>query len=373
MKNKNKKRVLIVAGGTAGHVFPAIEVANKFYKNGYNISFVTDKRMYEFLSKKKHHLELGIDLFCFYGRGFSKNNYFYNINSSFYLIMGVYQSLINILFFRPQISIGFGGYITVPILVVSHIFRINVFIHEGNSVVGRANKLLYLICKKMFINFEKVKTFEESNNKLHFVGMPIKKDILKLSELKYKPCKDGFLNLLITGGSLGAEIMATKISLALVTIPLKLRKKLKIIQQVRKENYSELKKLYEKYNINFRLENFIENMPSELSKADIIICRSGAATISENLIAGIPAIMIPLASSSDNHQFYNADFIEKKGAGWLIRECELSKENLVVNKLKKIFTNLENLDKVSQTAKKLAILNSTDRIVRITSSYIKKN
>ena len=203
--------------------------------------------------------------------------------------------------------------------------------------------------------------------------MPIKKDILKLSELKYKPCKDGFLNLLITGGSLGAEIMATKISLALVTLPLKLRKKLKIIQQVRKENYSELKKLYEKYNINFRLENFIENMPSELSKADIIICRSGAATISENLIAGIPAIMIPLASSSDNHHFYNADFIEKKGAGWLIRECELSKENLVVNKLKKIFTNLETLDKVSQIAKKLAILNSTDRIVRITSSYIKKN
>ena len=225
----------------------------------------------------------------------------------------------------------------------------------------------------MFTNFEKVKTFEESNNKLHFVGMPIKKDILKLSKLTYKPCKDGFLNLLITGGSLGAEIMATKISLALVTLPIKIRKKLKIIQQVRKENYSELKKLYEKYNINFRLENFIENMPSELSKADIIICRSGAATISENLIAGIPAIMIPLASSLDNHQFYNAVFIEKKGAGWLIRECELSKENLLVNKLKNIFTNLENLDKVSKTAKKLAILNSTDRIVKITSSYIEKN
>ena len=339
MKNKNKKRVLIVAGGTAGHLFPAIEVANKFYKNGYNISFITDKRMFEFLSNKKHHLELGIDLFCFYGRGFSKKKYFYNINSSFYLIMGVYQSLINILFFRPQISIGFGGYITVPILIVSHIFRINVFIHEGNSVVGRANKLLYLICKKMFINFEKVKTFEESNNKLHFVGMPIKKDILKLSKLKYKSCKDGFLNLLITGGSLGAEIMATKISLALVKLPIKLRKKLKIIQQVRKDNYSELKKLYEKYDINFRLENFIENMPLELSKADIIICRSGAATISENLISGIPAIMIPLASSSDNHQFYNADFIEKKGAGWLISEYELSKENLLVNKLENIFTN----------------------------------
>ena len=67
------------------------------------------------------------------------------------MILGVYQSLINILFFRPQISIGFGGYITVPILIISHIFRINVFIHEGNSVVGRANKLLYIICKKMFL------------------------------------------------------------------------------------------------------------------------------------------------------------------------------------------------------------------------------
>ena len=85
------------------------------------------------------------------------------------------------------------------------------------------------------------------------------------------------------------------------------------------------------------------------------------------------AIMIPLASSSDNHQFYNADFIEKKGAGWLISEYELSKENLLVNKLENIFTNLENLDKVSKAAKKLAILNSTDRIVRITSPYIEKN
>ena len=114
-------------------------------------------------------------------------------------------------------------------------------------------------------------------------------------------------------------------------------------------------------------------MPSELSKADIIICRSGAATISENIIAGIPAIMIPLASSSDNHQFYNAEFVEKKGAGWLIRENELSNENLLVNKLENIFNNLENLDRVSKTAKKLAILDSTDRIVRITSSYIEKN
>ena len=147
MNNSKKKYILISAGGTAGHVLPAIEVAKEFYSRGYLVSFFTDSRMYNNIKSKPNFINNEIKLFSIKGRGIDRTNIFKNIITLILMTIGIFQSFSRLIFIRPVIAIGFGGYITVPVLFACYIFRVKIFIHEGNAILGKANKLLYKISK----------------------------------------------------------------------------------------------------------------------------------------------------------------------------------------------------------------------------------
>lgn len=370
MSNKKLKNVLISAGGTAGHVFPAIEVAKEFCSRGYFIFFVTDRRMYDFVKKQPNFINKNIKLFCYRGKGFQRKNILQNCLSFVSLLSGLFQSFAYLIFNRPAIAIGFGGYITVPVLFACYILKIKVFIHEGNAILGKANKLLYRISKKLMTHFVKLEENGDKNFNYICVGMPVRKEIVDLNKFNYTKIKNKTINILITGGSLGAEIMAFKIANTIIRFSPELKIKLSIVQQVRRENFSELKKIYDKNNINAELEIFIKNMAKYLKWADLIICRCGAGTLAENLIVGKPAVMIPLANSADNHQLYNAKLAEDRGVGWVITEEELENFTEIKNKLEHIIRNIEKFQKTSEIKKQKVILDSASRIADITSSYI---
>ena len=157
--------------------------------------------------------------------------------------------------------------------------------------------------------------------------------------------------------------MATKIAKAISCFPESLKNKISIIQQVRKENYLYVKELYDKSSIKFKLETYIENMPKTLCWCHLIICRSGAGTLAENLISGKPSIMIPLSISSDNHQMKNALMIEKIGAGQIINDTELNDHDVLISKLKSIIFNTEGLYMMSKSAKRNTTLDSSNELV----------
>ena len=353
------KNIFVVGGGTAGHVIPAIQLSRELIKNNYKVIFITDYRMFGFV--EKNIKEKNFKLLCLKGRGLYKNSILKNLLSFYLLFLAIFQSLYFIVIYRPILSYGFGGGITIAPLMLSKIFKVPIILHEGNAVLGKANKFLYKYADLLTTFFSHL----DNNNfyKYKFVGMPVRKEIEKISKNKYEVNDNDLINILITGGSLGAEVMATKIAKAISCFPKRLTNKISIIQQVRKENYLYVKELYDKSSIKFKLETYIENMPKSLCWCHLIICRSGAGTLAENLISGKPSIMIPLSISSDNHQMKNALMIEKIGAGQIINDSELNDRDVLISKLKSIIFNAEGLYMMSKSAKQNATLDSSNELV----------
>ena len=353
------KNIFVVGGGTAGHVIPAIQLSRELINNNYRVIFITDYRMFGFV--EKNIKEKNLKLLCLKGRGLYKNSILKNLLSLCLLFLATFQSLYFILMYRPVLSYGFGGGITIAPLMLSKIFKVPIILHEGNAVLGKANKFLYKYADLLTTFFSHL----DNNNyyKYKFVGMPVRKEIEKISGIKYEVNNNDLINILITGGSLGAEVMATKIAKAISCFPEKLKNKISIIQQVRKENYLYVEELYNKSSIKFKLETYIDNMPKTLCWCHLIICRSGAGTLAENLISGKPSIMIPLPISSDNHQMKNALMIEKIGAGQIINDSELNDRDVLISKLKSIIFNAEGLYMMSKSAKQNATLDSSNELV----------
>ena len=371
MNNSKKKYILISAGGTAGHVLPAIEVAKEFYSRGYLVSFFTDSRMYNNIKSKPNFINGEIKLFSIKGRGIDRTNIFKNIITLILMTIGIFQSFSRLIFIRPVIAIGFGGYITVPVLFACYIFRVKIFIHEGNAILGKANKLLYKISKNLMTHFPELKNIDKKKVNYCFVGMPVRPEILDLYKLNYK--MDKTINLLITGGSLGAGVMSLNIAQAIIRFPKDLKFRLRVVQQVRKEHIKELRNIYNKNSIKSELHIFINDMAKYLKWSNIVICRCGASTIAENLISGRPSIMIPFAQSAENHQFLNSKLVETKGAGWVITEDKLQDVGELHNKLISIIKNTRKLFDASKLAKKGIEVRSAEKIVEITTAAIIKN
>ena len=364
----NKNKIMIVAGGTAGHVFPAIELAKEYIIKGESIIFITDSRMYEVINKNIT-INSSLEVLSFPGRGFIKNNLIYNFKSIYLLSLCLIYSFLKVLFNRPKLVFGFGGYITVPPITICKLFYIPVVLHEGNKVVGKANKILLKNVNKFTFFFNDIEGIQKRNNFIQ-VGMPIRKEIEELYMKKYNLVEDKPINILITGGSLGAEVMALNIAKAISKFPSNLKKKIKILQQVRNENMDFVYNLYQESKIDFKLEKFIENFAEALEWSHIVICRCGSGTLSENLVSGRPSILIPLIPSADDHQIKNAKYIENIGAGWIINQKELNNHSLLVDKLQKLIFNKQNLIIASKKAKENISIGAAERLVKIGYSII---
>ena len=368
---KTLKTILVTAGGTAGHTLPALELSNELVKRNYKVIFITDTRMFAFVNKNNKYKD--IKTLCFHGRGLYKKKYFKNIKSIILLILAILQSLRTIYFYKPLLAYGFGGGITIPPLWICNLFKIPIILHEGNMIVGKANKFLSTYAKVLTTSFPRMEGNIHKNVQKKCVGMPVRSSIEDIYKNKYIIKNNELIKILITGGSLGAEVMATKVAKALSCFPKDLLNKIFIIQQVRKENITYVKNLYDNASIQYKLESYIENFSECLNWCHLIICRSGAGTIAENLISGKPSIMIPLPTSSDNHQMKNALMIKDMGAGWIISDNELSDQKQLIIKLKHIIFNKPILYEAAKLAKKNAIMGSSVYLVDIGQKLIKGN
>jgi UDP-N-acetylglucosamine--N-acetylmuramyl-(pentapeptide) pyrophosphoryl-undecaprenol N-acetylglucosamine transferase len=324
------KKILIMAGGTGGHIFPALAIAKELKERGAVVEWLGGKNAMESRLVPRH----GYKFHGVSSSGLRGKNLLVILKAFFLLGCGFFQTVIIFIKYRPNIVIGMGGYASGIGGLISKLFFVPLFIHEQNSVPGTTNRLLSRLASKCFQAFED--TFPESAGAIT-TGNPILFN--PISKNRPKSVK----NLLVLGGSLGAK----KIN---QTIP-QIKPCVNIWHQTGENHLEEVRVLYKKsQHYGAKIEPFIENMAEAYAWADLVISRAGAMTISELIASNSLAILIPFPYAIDNHQKINAEILSKNEAGILLEEENLNPEA--------IDREIEALskDKLHEMAKKLESL-----------------
>lgn len=322
---------MIITGGTGGHIFPGLVIAKYLKKNGCLIKWIGSKNRLESILVPKFN----INIECIY------IPYFKNYINLFYYIKSIYLIIKKIKFWKPDLILGFGGYISFCGIISAWLCNINNIIHEQNSILGFSNKILYYFSTKKLQAFPN--TF--NSNIAITVGNPIRKEILSIKPPNIRLInRRGKINILIIGGSQGSEII-NNVIFKIIKI-LNMNKYL-FFHQVGFLGYKKNIKLINSINNinNYRCVSFIYNIHKFYSWADLIICRSGALTISEISNIGLASILIPLVNK-DNHQYYNAKFLSKNNSAIIINENILNEfllANIILKLNRKKLFNMSNL------------------------------
>lgn len=361
-------RVIIAAAGTGGHINPGIAIANKIEQEEKNseIIFVgTERGIENDLVPRAGYKLKTLEVY-----GLSKKITIDNFKKIIKTIKSLKKAKQMIQEFNPDVVIGTGGYICGPVLKAAQKLKIPTILHESNSYPGLAVKMLEKDTDAILIGLEEAKANLKKAKKIVLTGTPTKINNLKLDDMKKYFLKeklelDPELPLvLVFGGSQGAK----KINDVMIEIiKNKLNKNYQIVWAVGQKNYEEVKTNLKQANLDIeQLENikalpYIYNMEEYMNVADLLICRSGAITITEIAKLGKATIFIPLPNVSQNHQEKNARVLEKKGAARIILNNELTKENLT-KEIDEIITNKALLVQMGENARELDIQNVEDKI-----------
>ncbi len=343
----NINRVMIITGGTGGHIFPGLVIAEYLKKNGCLVKWIGSKDRLESILVPKFKIDIE---YVYIPNFLSLINFNFFLNS-FYYLKSIYIIIKKIRYWKPDLVLGFGGYISFCGIFSAWLCKISSIIHEQNSVVGFSNKILYYIATKSLQAFPN--TF---NSNVITVGNPIRKDILSIKPPNIRLInRIGKINILIIGGSQGSDIINNTIFKIVKILDIN---KYSFLHQVGFLNYKKNLELINNINnINYKCVDFIYNMYNAYNWADLIICRSGALTISEISSIGLAAIFIPFIYK-DNHQYLNAKFLSKNNSAIIINEDELNEFLLVdiILKLdrKKLFnmSNLSYLNRIKNSNRK---------------------
>lgn len=343
-------KIIVTSGGTGGHIYPALSLCKYLENNGEEILFVGGKNKLEEEIIKKEDIEFrGLELE-------NSKGVIGKIKLLINLIKQIKVSLKIIKEYKPDLVIGFGNYISLPVCIASILKGIPLFLHEQNSIMGKANVLLGFFAKKIGYSIPLIK--EKHKNKLVNVGNPRSNDCLKntISNIKINVSKN---NVLIFMGSLGST-----------TINNILKEFIDISDNDNEYHIVTGKKYYQTFikNIkekdNIHIYPYIENMTSFMKKCDLVITRSGATTISEIVTLGMPSILIPSPYVTNNHQYHNAKYLLDKEAAFLLEERNLT-SRLLKEKIDYLLNNKNERIKLRINSLKLAVFDSNNKIYKI--------
>jgi len=360
-------RILLAAGGTGGHLFPAEALAGALLGRGFAVDLVTDERGTGFsrlANVPVHRIASG----GIAGKGISAR-----ARNSLRLALGVLQSRNLLKRLRPLVAVGFGGYPSVPPILVAQWSRIHTVVHEQNAVAGRANRMLMKRASRVALSFEQVKHTEQVPASRKVVtGNPVRAAVSEIGARPYAaPREDGPLNLLVFGGSQGARVFGRVTPPAIALLPDALRRRLKLVQQCRPEDLDSVTDTYRKMGLDAALQPFFNDMPARYDWAHLVMCRSGASSVAEIEASGRPALMIPLPNSIDDHQRANARSLAEQGAGWVLDENECSPEALA-QRLAAILGDRDALQRAAENARRLARTDAAERLADLVAGLTHK-
>lgn len=361
-------RVIISGGGTGGHIFPALSIANmiKQRDEAAEILFVgADDRM-----EMERVPAAGYEIIGLPIQGFDRKNMLRNVQTLMKLLRSICKSKKIIKRFKPDVAIGVGGYASGPLLYAASRLGIPSLIQEQNSFAGVTNKLLAKRVRKICVAYDKMDRFFPPE-KIIKTGNPVRKEIVEMNVskeegLKFFNISSGCRTILIIGGSLGAGTINRSVAKSLNMLN---QHNVQLVWQTGKHYYEESKKEAAGYK-NVKVFDFIKDMDKAFASADIIISRAGAGTISELCIVGKPCMFVPSPNVSEDHQTANAMALVEKNAAVMVRDCDAA--DTLFYKAIELLQNEKELKELSENIKKLAITNSSEIIVDEVMALIDK-
>ncbi|MEN3791173.1 undecaprenyldiphospho-muramoylpentapeptide beta-N-acetylglucosaminyltransferase [Fulvimarina sp. MAC3] len=355
--------ILLSAGGTGGHLFPAEALAHELIARGHTVHLATDDRAGRFTQTFP-----GEAVHTIRSATFASRNPVSMAKTLWTLWQGFRQAGALVRRIRPDVVIGFGGYPTVPPLMAATRSGRPTIIHEQNAVMGRANKFLANRVDMIAAGIPQSNADERIAQKLVVTGNPVRQPVLKAAETPYEPSRsDGPFRLVVFGGSQGAQFFSEVLPKAVEQLPEALKKRLKITQQAREKDAGEVEAFYQSAGIDAEVSMFFTDMAARLGNAHLVVSRSGASTVSEIAVIGRPAVLVPYPYALDHDQAANAARLEAEDGALVVRQ-----ENLTPEKLAGIVTDLaDNPDRaaaMAAAAKRTGVANAASLLADLVES-----
>ncbi len=358
--------VVIAAGGTGGHIYPAQALARALRARGHAPAFITDRRGETFGGDLA-------DVPCHTVRasGIAGRGWLGVLGGMFDLALGTIQAWRLLRRLAPRLTVGFGGYASVPPLFAAAKQGRATLIHEANAVLGRANRLLAPRAGAIATSFEATRGLtRRALAPVVETGNPVRPDIVAAREAAYVPLEAGQpLRLLVLGGSLGATVMSRVVAPALCGLSEELRARLSVTQQCRSEDLQAVRAAYDQAGIAAELAPFFDGMPDRLAEPQLEICRAGASTVAEVTVVGRPAILVPYQHATDDHQTANAEALVRAGGGWILPEPGFTAESLTAM-IEQFIAAPELLARVAEKSRALGRPDAAERLADLAEKLI---
>jgi len=318
------RTLMVMAGGTGGHVYPALAVADALRARGWDVFWLGTRSGLE----ARVVPAAGIDMVWVSMGGVRGKGVLKKLLLPVTLLVAFWQSLRAILQRRPDVVLGMGGYTAFPGGMMASLLNKPLVIHEQNSIGGLTNRVLACLADRVLTAFPKV--FTHTHDKpipcrrvaTEWVGNPVRSDIAAATPAAHS----GPLRLLVVGGSLGAQALNERVPQALALLPAD--KRPRVVHQSGRQHIEALRANYAAAGVEADVRDYIEDMAAAYRDCDFAICRAGAMTVAELACAGVPAVLVPFPFAVDDHQTGNAEFLADAGAAWLIQQKDLSAEKL---------------------------------------------
>jgi len=318
------RTLMVMAGGTGGHVYPALAVADALRARGWSVFWLGTKNGLE----ARVVPAAGIDMVWVSMGGMRGKGLLRKLLLPLMLLIAFGQSLRAIVQRRPDVVLGMGGYTAFPGGMMASLLNRPLVIHEQNSVGGLTNRVLACLADRVLTAFPQA--FQGKKDKpipcrrvaAEWVGNPVRTDIAAATPAE----RSGPLRLLVVGGSLGASALNELIPKALALLPAEQRPH--VVHQSGRQHLDRLRANYAAAGVEAEVRDYIEDMAAAYRSCDFAVCRAGAMTVAELACAGVPAVLVPFPFAVDDHQTGNAEFLSEAGAGWLMQQKDLSAEKL---------------------------------------------
>lgn len=347
--NQNtEKLILLSAGGTGGHMFPAAALAQDLRSRGFRVELVTDPR------GKRFTESFGDIPITVIQAGTLGSGLLGKVSGVAGVAMGIIQSMRLLDRLKPAVVVGFGGYPSFPAVYAAQRKKIPTIIHEQNAILGRANAALAPRADRIALSMSHIHGLDEADvPRATVTGNPIREEIAALYSKPYPTMQaDGVLRVLIMGGSLGAHVFSDVVPKAFAKLSPAHRARLEVVQQCRPDDIESVRALYEQAGIKAELHDFISNVPRQLAQCHLVIARSGASTVAEVTTSGRPAIFVPYPHHEDQQQKINADTVADAGGAWVMTQSGFTEE-AVLARVETFLQNPETLFRAAENARSM--------------------
>src|SRR5476649_93727 len=310
--------IVLSAGGTGGHLFPAQALAEELVRRGRSIVVMTDARFANYAT-------------AFPGAKVETvpSAPLNSLVAPFKIALGIAKAFAKLVSLKPAAVIGFGGYPSVPVMLAAQLAKLPTGIIEQNAVVGRANRLVMNKVRLVAAAFPIARFAPSDTSKIVLTGNPLRPEVEALWGAAYNvPVAGGPLRLLVFGGSQGARALSEIVPAALTRLPQDMKMRLWVVQQCRPEDIEQVREIYRNAEIRAELQSFFADLPGRMAETHLVIARAGAGTVAELMAIGRPAILVPLPGALDDNQTPNAHILARAEAGWQVAQADLSPDSL---------------------------------------------